>query len=69
VGAAAAALGTGVVVAELQRRTGLVVDPTLEVRAFVAVAMGAVVLACLAGVLPAVMAYRTTVQRGLRAVG
>jgi hypothetical protein len=31
--------------------------------------MGAVVLACLAGVLPAVMAYRTTVQRGLRAVG
>lgn len=69
VGIALALLGTYIVAAELQARLGLVVDPTLPLREVLLVAAGAVALACAAGVIPAVMAYRTSVSRNLRPIG
>lgn len=52
--------------AYLKQEVGIVIDPTLDVRATVLVVAGAVVLAILAGVLPGLRAYRVSVAESLR---
>ena len=47
----------------------LVIDPALPLVWVLTVALGAVVLASVAGVVPAVMAYRTPVAKNLRPLG
>lgn len=50
----------------MQRQLGLVIDAAIEPRMAVVVIAGTLVLACLAGVVPAWMGYRTSVARNLR---
>ncbi|MEX2217507.1 MAG: ABC transporter permease [Phycisphaerales bacterium] len=73
VGAAAGVLlamaGAWVVAWIMRQRLGLVIDPGLTLVWVLAVAMGTVALAAVAGLVPAVMAYRTSVARNLRPLG
>jgi putative ABC transport system permease protein len=48
---------------------GIVIAPQLDPRAAVIVAMGTTVLAAIAGIVPSVLAYRTSVARNLRPLG
>ena len=54
--------------AELRARVGLVIDAGLDARSTVLVAAGAVALAALAGIAPAILAYRTPVAEHLKPV-
>jgi putative ABC transport system permease protein len=62
-------IGAAVVAGVLKARLGLVIDPTIGLRPAIIVAGSAVVLAALAGAVPAAMAYRTSVARSLRPMG
>lgn len=53
----------------LRTAHGLVIAPSLDARSAVLVAMGTTLLAALAGVVPSVLAYRTSVARNLRPLG
>ena len=73
IGAAGALLGTALsllasrVVADiLYQRLGLVINPTFEPRIVLAMIVGTIALASLAGLVPAVAAYRTSVIKNLR---
>lgn len=63
--AAGGAIAAGV----LQSRVGLVIRPVYGLEWVLGVAVGAVALAALAGVVPAIMAYRTSVAKNLRPLG
>jgi putative ABC transport system permease protein len=69
VGVVLAFVGTNLVAGILKERLGLVVDPALPGPGLIVVAIATVVLAALAGIVPAVMAYRTSVARNLRPIG
>ena len=63
-------LGGGLAAATvLQSRVGLVIRPVYGLEWVLLVVVGAVALAALAGVIPAVMAYRTSVAKNLRPLG
>ncbi len=62
-------IGSRIVSVVMRERLGLVVEPILPVEAAVLVCAGAVALAALAGLAPAVMAYRTAVAKNLRPIG
>jgi ABC-type antimicrobial peptide transport system permease subunit len=64
-----ASVGGWAVAEVMRRRLGLVVDPRMTLNWVVLVGMGTLLLAALAGVVPAVMAYRTSVARNLRPLG
>lgn len=64
-----ALLGAWLVAGVMRNRLGLVVDPSLSGQWLVAVLLAAVALAAAAGLIPAVMAYRTSVARNLRPLG
>lgn len=72
-GAAAGALacvgGMRLVAAAVEARLGLVIRPVLDPESAVLTASATIVLASIAGIVPAVMAYRTSVVRGLRPLG
>jgi putative ABC transport system permease protein len=68
-GIAAALVAARVVAMVMHRRLGLVIEPGLPFERVLVVAVAAVALAALAGVIPAVMAYRTGVARNLRPLG
>lgn len=64
------AFGAGQIVSEVMAaRLGLVIQPVLDLRETLVVIIGAILLACVAGVVPAVMGYRTSVVRNLRPIG
>jgi len=65
-GAVLSVLGGFAAAAVLKDRIGLVVHPDLDLRSTAIVQAGAVLLAALASVLPAVIAYRTPVADNLR---
>ncbi|MEO1511818.1 MAG: FtsX-like permease family protein, partial [Planctomycetota bacterium] len=58
-----------VVSRSLAQAVGVVVEPSLPVRETMSVVVGAIVLAALAGLIPALTAYRTPVIRNLRPIG
>jgi len=58
-----------VVAGELRRQLGIVVEPSLPVWTTLGIVAGAVVLAMAAGIVPASVAYRTSVARNLRPIG
>lgn len=62
------ALG-GIVSGVLEARLGLVVRPKLPLDGYLGMVLATVALAMLAGVMPAVVAYRTAVVRHLRPIG
>jgi putative ABC transport system permease protein len=76
VGLVGAAAGVAVCVVVLFAATkwmltahGIVIAPQLDPRAAVLVAMGTTALAAIAGIVPSVLAYRTSVSRNLRPLG
>jgi len=73
IGAAAglvvSAVGVQIVAAVMKARLGLLIEPWVGLEWAVVVAAGTVVLAGMAGIVPAVMAYRTSVARSLRPLG
>lgn len=68
-GIALAVAGAAIVSELMRQRLGLVIAPGLPVQALVAVALAAVALSASAGIVPAVMAYRTSVAKNLRPIG
>ena len=61
--------GVRIVADAVAARTGLVIEPDLSPQWMIAVAGGTVVLGVFAGLVPAVMAYRTSVANRLRPIG
>lgn len=68
-GAGAAVIGGLAVAAVLKERLGLVVEPSLPIDLTLVIVLATVGLAAAAGILPAVMAYRTSVAKNLRPIG
>lgn len=64
-----AILGGVLAASALQSQTGVVIEPELNLRSTILVAAATVVLAALAGLAPAVRAYRTPVAEHLRPLG
>jgi putative ABC transport system permease protein len=63
-------LVAGAIVAAIMReRLGLIITPAYTPDWVIAVLVGAVVLSALAGTVPAVMAYRTSVVKNLKPIG
>ncbi|MBL9033074.1 MAG: ABC transporter permease [Phycisphaerae bacterium] len=58
-----------VVAGVMRERLGLVIDGTLPVNTALPVAALTIALAAMAGLVPAVLAYRTSVSHGLRPIG
>jgi putative ABC transport system permease protein len=69
VGVAVAVVGVRVVAGVMKQRLGLAIDPTLPLHAALLVVVAAIALASIAGLVPAVMAYRTSVAKNLRPIG
>ncbi len=65
-GVAASFLGSRLVADALYARLNLVIEPTVEPRLILGVAVATIALAALAGLVPAVAAYRTPVIKNLR---
>lgn len=75
-GVAGAALGIGLALAGgrivatiMKQRLGLVVEPDLPLAETMGVVVATIALAAAAGIVPAVMAYRTPVAKNLRPIG
>jgi putative ABC transport system permease protein len=68
-GIAVAAVGALVAATVMKERLGLTIDPTLQPVAMILVSAGTIALASLAGLVPALAAYRTSVMRNLRPIG
>ncbi len=66
---ALAVIGAQVVAQLMKARLGLVIEPGLGLKWTLFTIVATVLLASLAGVIPAMMAYRTTVARALRPLG
>jgi putative ABC transport system permease protein len=62
-------VGGFVVAAVMKQRLGLIVQPTYSPAVVLGVIVGTVVLASVAGLVPAVMAYRTSVAKNLKPLG
>jgi putative ABC transport system permease protein len=65
-GIALSFLGIRIVSDVLFQRLGLVIEPAFDLRIILGMAVGTIALASLAGLVPAVAAYRTSVIRNLR---
>ena len=68
-GTVLALLGGRLVAVVMKQRLGIVVDPNLTPQLLVVIVAATVVLAALAGVVPALLAYRTPVAKNLRPLG
>jgi putative ABC transport system permease protein len=69
IGVAVAFIGVRLVTAAMKERLGLVIDAGIDPRLGAIVVAGAIVLAGVAGLLPAIVAYRTSVAKNLRPLG
>lgn len=65
-GVGLARVGGVLVSTMLAQRAGIVVEPALPVDGYLMVVLASVALSCVAGALPAIVAYRTSVVRALR---
>ncbi|MEC9373216.1 MAG: ABC transporter permease, partial [Planctomycetota bacterium] len=68
-GVALAAAAAALVAEAMQARLGIAIEPGMDPALVLAVVVAAIALAALAGLVPAVMAYRTSVARALRPLG
>ncbi|MEM1071243.1 MAG: ABC transporter permease [Planctomycetota bacterium] len=68
-GLAGAFVGATAVAGALKARVGLVVDPVFDPRTTLLVLLGTVLVAATAGLIPALIAYRTPVAKNLRPIG
>jgi putative ABC transport system permease protein len=61
------AVGAGIVVSGvLAQRVGIVVEPALPADGYFLIVLASIAISCVAGALPAIVAYRTSVVRALR---
>jgi putative ABC transport system permease protein len=64
------AFGAGLLVTRvLAQRVGIVVEPALPIDGYLIIVLGTVALSSIAGVIPAIVAYRTSVVHSLRPIG
>lgn len=68
-GLALAVGGAALAAGQLRARLGLVIEPTLGPTAIAAVVLAAIALGAAAGIIPALVAYRTSVSKNLRPIG
>jgi len=68
-GVAGALIGGRIVANEMKSRLGLVLEPSISWELGLGVVGGALLLAAIAGLLPAAVAYRTSVAKNLRPLG
>lgn len=68
-GVVIALVGCVLVAAALRQALGLVISPAPRTEWIAIVGAATIVLAAMAGIAPAIMAYRTSVARGLRPIG
>ncbi|MDP1662487.1 MAG: ABC transporter permease [Phycisphaerales bacterium] len=68
-GVAVAFVGAHSVAFAVYQSIGLTISPSLDLRWVISIVAGATALACLAGIVPAAVAYRTDVLRSLRPIG
>ncbi|MBL8876321.1 MAG: FtsX-like permease family protein [Phycisphaerae bacterium] len=68
-GVAIAWIGLRIVASEMKSRLGLVIEPAISWQLALGVVSGALLLAGVAGLLPAIVAYRTSVAKNLRPLG
>lgn len=61
--------GVQVVAALMKQRLGLIIETDLPLRWAMVIVLGTVLLASIAGIVPAIMAYRTSVARNLKPIG
>lgn len=61
--------GAQLVASVMKARLGIVINPSGDLAILLPVVVGTILLACLAGVVPATLAYRTPVARHLRPLG
>tara|TARA_E500000318_G_scaffold17776_2_gene18203 strand:+ start:71007 stop:72266 length:1260 start_codon:yes stop_codon:yes gene_type:complete len=66
IGIALSILGGLIVTNVLAQRVGIVIEPALPLDGYLMIVLASVALSCIAGVLPAIVAYRTSVVRALR---
>jgi len=64
-----ALLGTQLVATAMKQRLGLVVEPSFDLKPTAIILFASLTLASIAGVVPALMAYRTPVAKNLRPIG
>jgi len=62
-------VATDVVASVMRQRLGVIVTPDIGAQWMLTIIMATVFLACFAGLIPSIMAYRTPVARNLRPVG
>lgn len=62
-------LGAGAVAAIMKARLGIVITPSADLALLLPVVVGAILLAMVAGVIPAIRAYQTPVAKHLRPLG
>ncbi len=67
-GTMVAAAGQGLVAQIMKQRLGLVIEPNLDLSILLIISLATVLLACIAGLIPAIMAYRTAVATNLKPV-
>ncbi len=68
-GVLTAGIGTILVAEAMRRRLGILISPDMPIHLLFGVVAGALLLAAAAGLIPAVMAYRTSVAKNLRPLG
>ena len=68
-GVALCVIGVRIVAMIMKERLGLVIETDLPLRWVLGLVLATVGLAALAGIIPAVMAYRTSVARNLKPLG
>lgn len=69
VGVGLCAVGVRIVATIMRERLGLVIETDLPLRWALVIILATVLLSAMAGVIPAVMAYRTSVARNLKPIG
>ena len=69
IGVALSAIVLFLVTTWMREAHGIVIAPELDARSAILVAMGTTALAALAGLVPSIQAYRTSVARNLRPIG
>jgi putative ABC transport system permease protein len=68
-GVLVALLGGMLVTKVLAQRVGIVVEPALPIDGYFMIVLASVALSCIAGAIPAFVAYRTSVVRALQPAG
>jgi len=68
-GVVLALLGGRLVASILAARVGIVIEPALPIDGYLLIILSTIALSCIAGIIPSIVAYRTSVVRSLKPIG